>query len=107
MVEPGCPPFDFTNPGYKRSLTLDEMMRRGTDRQDFYFPGSLSFGSSGLVVFQSPPFSMGGPGFEIKYECPPPCVDKRGQKFCNKKVRRGKCNRKRAKKKCAKTCGHC
>ena len=103
MVEPECPLFDIINPGYERGLTLDEMMRWGTDRQDFWSPGSLSFGSSGLVVFQSPPFGMGGPGFEIEYECPPPCVDKKSQKFCNKE----KCHTKSAKKKCAKTSGHC
>merc|ERR1712080_523957 len=96
-----------TNPGYDRGLTLDEMMRWGKDRQYYYSPGSLSFGSSGLVVFQSPPTSMGGPGFEIEYECPPPCVDKKKQKFCNKQVQKGKCNKKSNKKKCAKTRGHC
>jgi len=110
MVEPGCPPLDFTNPGFDRRLTLDEMMKWGTDRQDFYSPGALSFGSSGLVVFQSPPMGMGGmggPGFEIEYECPPLCVDKKSQNFCNKKVTRGKCHKKKVKRNCAKTCGHC
>ena len=104
MTEPGCPPPSLrSDPG----LMLHEMMRWGLDRQEMYAPAYLDFGSSGLVIFSSSPYSMGGQAFEIKYECPPRCEDKKGQKFCNKQLKKEKCHKKSNKKKCAKTCGYC
>ena len=68
---------------------------------------SLTFGSSGLVVFKSPHDSIGAENFEINYVCPPRCIDKKKEKVCKKQKNKGKCGKKSMKKKCAKTCGHC
>ena len=70
-----------------------------------YFPATLLFGSSGMVFFTNG--GQEGQAFEIKYTCPPPCIDKKSERKCKKALKKGKCHKKKFKNKCAKTCGHC
>ena len=49
-----------------------------------------------------------GKPFEIKYTCElaEPCEDKKGEKWCEKRKKKGKCKKKYYKK-CQKTCEQC
>ena len=77
--------------------------------------GSITFGSSGSVDFKSNFNGMNkqfngkvGKPFEVKYTCelPEPCEDKKGEKWCEKRKKKGKCKKKYYKK-CQKTCEQC
>ena len=70
--------------------------------------GSITFGSSGSVNFKSNLNGTVGKPFEIKYICElaEPCEDLKGEKWCEKRKKKGKCKKKYYKK-CQKTCEQC
>ena len=76
---------------------------------DGIYPGSMLVASNGTIVFEASPYSMGGMGFEIKYECPleEPCEDIKSTKWCKKQKEKGKCKEESVWKKCQSTCEKC
>jgi len=105
MTEPYCPPpmrsFD----------TLRGMLRMDAFEPRFEpgHPAHMIIMSNGYIGFESNPYSMGGTGFEIKYQCPvkEPCEDIKSAKFCNKQKKKGKCKKASIWKKCKLTCNKC
>jgi hypothetical protein len=70
--------------------------------------GSITFGSFGSVDFKSNLNGTVGKPFEINYICElaEPCEDQKGEQWCEKKKKKGKCKKKYYKK-CQKTCEQC
>ena len=98
MTEPFCP---------TPMRSFDSL--QGMLRMDDFNPASMIIGSNGNVGFESNPHSMGGKGFEIKYQCPvkEPCEDIKSAKFCKKQKKKGKCKKASIWKKCKLTCDKC
>ena len=98
MTEPFCPP---------PMRSFDTL--RGMLRMDSAYPASMFIASDGNIGFESNPYSMGGTGFEIKYQCPvkEPCEDIKSTKFCKKQKKKGKCKKASIWKKCKLTCNKC
>ena len=97
MTEPFCPP-------PMRSFDI----LQGMLRMDALDPARMIIGLY-RVAFESNPYSMGGTGFEIKYQCPvkEPCEDIKSAKFCKKQKKKGKCKKASIWKKCKLTCNKC
>ena len=100
MVEPYCP----STPPMRSYDSLG-----GIIRMDNPNPGSMFIASDGRVGFSSDSYSMGGMGFEIKYECPvkEPCEDIKSKKWCKKQKKKGKCKKASVWMKCQSTCEKC
>ena len=100
MVEPYCP----STPPMRSFDSLGRIVRMDNPN-----PGSMFIASDGRVGFSSDSYSMGGMGFEIKYECPvkEPCEDIKSKKWCKKQKKKGKCKKASVWKKCKSTCEKC
>ena len=98
ITEPFCLP-PMTNFG-----SLQGMLR-----MDSFNPAIMEIGSDGYLGFESNPYSMGGMGFEVEYQCPAeePCEDIKSAKFCKKAKKKGKCKKASIWKKCQLTCDKC
>ena len=77
--------------------------------RSFDSQSTMIVASNGTIVFEASPNSMGGMGFEIKYECPvkEPCEDINSAKWCKKQKKKGKCKKASVWKKCQSTCEKC
>ena len=91
--------------------------------RSFDSQSTMIVASNGTIVFEASPNSMGGMGFEIKYECPAattttttttiktttkePCEDIKSTKWCKKQKKNGKCSTASVWKKCKSTCDKC
>jgi hypothetical protein len=94
--------------------------------RSFDSQSTMIVASNGTIVFEASPNSMGGMGFEIKYECPAattttttttkttittttkePCEDIKSTKWCKKQKKNGKCSTASVWTKCKSTCDKC
>ena len=101
MLEPFCP----SAPPMRSFDSLGGILRI----DGIYTSSTMLVASNGTIGFEASPYSMGGMGFEIKYECPveEPCEDIKSTKWCKKQKKKGKCEVASVWKQCQSTCEKC